>query len=70
MIREALATLLELEPDMQVVGQVGRGDEVVDAVTARGGADVALLDIEMPGLDGLAAAAALRARHPGRRSSS
>jgi two-component system response regulator DesR len=64
MIREALATLLDLEPDMSVVGQVGRGDEVVDAVTALGGVDVALLDIEMPGLDGLAAAAALRARHP------
>jgi two-component system response regulator DesR len=64
MIREALATLLDLEPDMSVVGQVGRGDEVVDAVTALGGVDVALLDIEMPGLDGLAAAAELRARHP------
>ena len=64
MIREALATLLDLEPDMSVVGQVGRGDEVADAVTALGGVDVALLDIEMPGLDGLAAAAELRSRHP------
>jgi two-component system, NarL family, response regulator DesR len=64
MIREALATLLDLEPDMHVVGQVGRGDEVADAVAALGGVDVALLDIEMPGLDGLAAAAQLRARHP------
>ncbi len=64
MIREALATLLGLEPDMSVVGQVGRGDEVADAVGALGGVDVALLDIEMPGLDGLAAAAQLRERHP------
>jgi two-component system response regulator DesR len=64
MIREALATLLGLEPDLCVVGQVGRGDEVVDAVTALGGVDVALLDIEMPGLDGLSAAAELRKRHP------
>ncbi|HZU57527.1 MAG TPA: response regulator transcription factor [Actinocrinis sp.] len=64
MIREALATLLDLEPDMTVVGQVGRGDEVVDAVDALGGVDVALLDIEMPGLDGLSAAAQLRKRHP------
>ena len=64
MIREALATLLDLEPDMRVVGQVGRGDEVVDAVDALGGVDVALLDIEMPGLDGLSAAALLRKRHP------
>ncbi|WP_312886765.1 response regulator transcription factor [Actinocrinis puniceicyclus] len=64
MIREALATLLDLEPDMRVVGQVGRGDQVADAVTALGGVDVALLDIEMPGLDGLSAAAELRRRHP------
>lgn len=64
MIREALAMLLDFEPDMCVVGQVGRGDEVVAAVTALGGVDVALLDIEMPGLDGLAAAAELRTRHP------
>jgi two-component system response regulator DesR len=64
MIREALATLLGLEPDLRVVGQVGRGDEVVDAVTALGGVDVALLDIEMPGMDGLTAAAELRKRHP------
>ncbi|HEU5428292.1 MAG TPA: response regulator transcription factor [Actinocrinis sp.] len=64
MIREALATLLNLEPDMTVVGQVGRGDEVVAAVDALGGVDVALLDIEMPGLDGLTAAAQLRSRHP------
>ncbi len=64
MIREALATLLNLEPDMTVVGQVGRGDEVVAAVDALGGVDVALLDIEMPGIDGLSAAAELRRRHP------
>ena len=64
MIREALATLLDLEPDMCVVGQVGRGDEVADAVDALGGVDVALVDIEMPGLDGLSAAAELRKRHP------
>jgi two-component system response regulator DesR len=69
MIREALATLLGLEPDIAVVGQVGRGDEVVGAVAAAtagaaGGVDVVLLDIEMPGLDGLTAAARLRTSHP------
>jgi two-component system response regulator DesR len=64
MIREALATLLGLEPDLEVVGQVGRGDEVVAAVSALGGVDVALLDIEMPGMDGLSAAAELCKRHP------
>ena len=72
MIREALATLLGLEPDIAVVGQVGRGDAVVDAVAAvpnpdtnsKCGVDVVLLDIEMPGMDGLTAAAQVRQRFP------
>jgi two-component system response regulator DesR len=63
LIREALGTLLALQPDFDVVAAVGRGDEVVDAALAAR-PDVALLDIEMPGLDGLAAAAALAARVP------
>lgn len=58
LVRTALATLLDLEEDFRVVAQVGRGDEVVAAARAAR-PDVALLDIEMPGLDGLAAAAAL-----------
>ena len=58
LVRSALAALLDLEDDFEVVAQAGRGDEVVAAaLSAR--PDVALLDIEMPGLDGLAAAAAL-----------
>lgn len=64
LVREALAALLSLEDDIEVVAQVGRGDEVVRAV-AENGVDVALLDIEMPGMDGLAAAAALRRASPG-----
>lgn len=63
MVRGALKTLLDLEPDIEVVGQVGRGDEVVAAVRDRR-ANVALLDIEMPGIDGLEAAAALHAAVP------
>jgi two-component system response regulator DesR len=63
MIREALAALLSFEHDIEVVAQVGRGDEVADAA-ARSAPDVALLDIEMPGMDGLTAAAALRASRP------
>jgi two-component system response regulator DesR len=59
LVRGALASLLSLEPDIDVVGQAGRGDEVLDLV-ARTGATVALLDVEMPGLDGLAVARQLR----------
>jgi two-component system response regulator DesR len=63
MVRGALATLLNLEPDIEVVGQVGDGSQVV-AEALRSEPDVALLDIEMPGLDGLSAAEALRAARP------
>jgi two-component system, NarL family, response regulator DesR len=64
MIREALAALLSFEDDIEVVAQVGRGDEVVAAAIDHE-ADVALLDIEMPGIDGLTAAAELRRAKPG-----
>jgi two-component system response regulator DesR len=63
LVRGALAALLDLEPDLTVVVEVGRGDQVVDAATAAA-PDVALLDVEMPGMDGIAATAALRAALP------
>jgi two-component system response regulator DesR len=63
MVREALASLLALEDDIEVVAQVGRGDEVAAAARAAR-PDVALLDIEMPGASGLEAAGALRAELP------
>ena len=63
MVRGALAALLGLETDMEVVAQVERGDKVVAAALAAR-PDVALLDIEMPGLDGIDAAAALRLAVP------
>jgi two-component system response regulator DesR len=64
MIREALAALLSFEEDIEVVAQVGRGDEVTKAAEATH-PDVALLDIEMPGMDGLTAAAQLKQASPG-----
>jgi two-component system response regulator DesR len=63
LVRGALAALLALEPDLTVVAEVGRGDEVVSEAR-RTTPDVALLDVEMPGLDGIAATAALRAAVP------
>jgi two-component system response regulator DesR len=63
MVRGALATLLSLEPDIEVVAQVARGDEVVPAAL-RERPDVALLDIEMPGGTGLEAAASLAVELP------
>jgi two-component system response regulator DesR len=63
MVRGALAALLGLEPDLEVVAEVGRGDEVVEAVLSSR-AQVALLDVEMPGMDGLAAAGELKKKAP------
>ncbi|OHV44917.1 response regulator transcription factor [Pseudofrankia sp. BMG5.36] len=66
LVRGALAALLSLEDDMEVVGQVGRGDEVAAAV-AQLLPDVVLMDVEMPGIDGLAAAGTVRATRPASR---
>jgi two-component system, NarL family, response regulator DesR len=63
MVRGALSALLALEGDIEIVAEAARGDEVLPAaLDAR--PDVALLDIEMPGGDGLTAAAALGERLP------
>jgi len=63
LVRGAIAALLGLEPDLEVVAEVGSGDDAV-AAAAQHAPDVALLDVEMPGLDGIAATAALRAALP------
>jgi len=63
LVRGAMAALLDMEADLKVVAEVGRGDEVVAAAQAAD-ADVALLDVEMPGLDGVAACRALHRARP------
>ena len=63
LVRGALAALLGLEKDLTIVAEIGDGTSVVDTARASG-ADVALIDIEMPGLDGIAATAALHAAVP------
>lgn len=63
MMRGALARLLNLEADMEVVAEVSRGDEVIPTAE-QVLPDLALLDIEMPGLSGLDVAVELRQRMP------
>lgn len=63
LVRGAIATLLNLEDDVEVVAEVGRGDEVV-ATVVKHRADIAVLDVEMPGMTGLEAAAALHQEVP------
>lgn len=63
MMRGALALLLGLEDDIEIVAQVGNGDEILPQALATR-PDIALLDIELPGRSGLDAAADLRERLP------
>ncbi len=63
LVRGALRALLDLEEDIEVVAEVGRGDQVLAAAREHR-PDVALLDIEMPGRDGIEAARELAAELP------
>lgn len=66
LVRGALGALLNLEPDLEVVGYAANGAEAVretELLTP----DVCLMDIQMPGLDGIAATQQIRAAHPGTR---
>jgi two-component system response regulator DesR len=63
LVRGALSALLGLERDLEVVAEVSSGDQVLDAVREHR-PDVALLDVEMPGLDGMEATALLRKEFP------
>ncbi|WP_327002471.1 response regulator transcription factor [Dactylosporangium sp. NBC_01737] len=62
-LRDTLVTVLALEDDLDVVGEVSRGDAVLTAATTLR-PDVAVIDIDLPGMDGLVAAAALRDEVP------
>jgi two-component system, NarL family, response regulator DesR len=63
LIRGALVALLTLEDDMEVVAELERGDQIVDTAVATR-PDVAVVDIDLPGLDGLTAAERLHQRLP------
>ena len=63
MIRGALVALLSLESDIEVVGGLGRGDTILEAAL-RTQPDVAIVDIDLPGMDGLAAADLLHEQVP------
>lgn len=64
LVRGALAALLDLEPDLSVVGEAASGDEVLDLV-GRTSPDVVLMDVDMPGMDGIEATGLVHAHHPG-----
>ena len=63
LLRETLVALLELEDDIEVVASIAAGDRIVPEALTHG-PDVALLDVDLPGTDGLTAAAELRERLP------
>lgn len=63
-VRDTLVALLELEDDLEVVAEVASGDRILTAARDRL-PDVALLDVDLPGVDGLTAAGELRGRLPG-----
>lgn len=63
MIQGALVALLQLEPDLHVVSTVDRGDTIV-AAALESKPDAAVIDIDLPGIDGLTAAAELHERLP------
>src|SRR5690242_9849456 len=63
MVRGALVALLDLEPDLSVVAQVDRGDKILPAAL-KAVPDVAIIDVDLPGIDGLTAAAALHEALP------
>lgn len=66
LVRGALGALLDLEPDLEVVGLSADGETAV-RLAAETAPDVCLMDIQMPGMDGIETTRLLRAAHPGTR---
>jgi two-component system, NarL family, response regulator LiaR len=66
-VRQGLRTFLDLQEDLEVVGEASDGGEAVE-VAEREAPDVVLMDLVMPGMDGIAAIRALRERVPGARA--
>ena len=65
-VREGLATLLDLTPGIEVIGQARDGAQALQLVVEHA-PDVVLMDLHMPGMDGIAATERLTAEHPGTR---
>ncbi|MFF4490061.1 response regulator transcription factor [Streptomyces sp. NPDC001544] len=63
MVRGALVALLNLEDDLKVIAELERGDQILSAAREHR-PDVAIIDIDLPGLDGLSAAELLHDRVP------
>jgi DNA-binding NarL/FixJ family response regulator len=64
MVRAGLRTFLGLQPDMEVVGEAGSGEQAL-ALVPRLGPEIVLLDLVLPGMSGLDVVRRLRAAHPG-----
>jgi DNA-binding NarL/FixJ family response regulator len=63
MVRRGMRDFVDLHPDLEVVGEAGDGQAALEA-TARFAPNVVVMDLLMPGLDGIAATAEVRLRHP------